>query len=162
MYAQLALLKSAYDYILTDFRPLCMYFTSMEMKQLNCKKFSLVTVEGSSGSSSELILTSKVPPKNWSINELKLEYPINIFEKKHKDCVHTLTCAFSGQYSRVPGLLAAAFAATFSGSPPSTHWRPAACMCHFRQSGQIAVMPGAMPAAAQLASRWCPSPFEQI
>jgi len=48
-----------------------MYLTSIEIKQLNCRKFSVVTVEGSSGSSSELILTSKVPPKNWSINELK-------------------------------------------------------------------------------------------
>lgn len=43
----------------------------MDIKQLSCKKFSSVIVAGSSGTSSAVILTWKVPPKNCSINELK-------------------------------------------------------------------------------------------
>jgi len=48
-----------------------MYLTSIEIKQLSCKKFSVEIVAGSSGASSEVILTWKVPPKNCSINELE-------------------------------------------------------------------------------------------
>lgn len=67
----------------TDFSPLCIYFTSAEMKQLSCKKFSFDLVTGSSGASVHFISTSKAPPKNCSMNELDenmlSENSINIF-----------------------------------------------------------------------------------
>lgn len=48
---------------LTDLIPLSMYLTSCEMKQLNCRKFSLLIVGGSSSVSVHFISMSNVPPK---------------------------------------------------------------------------------------------------
>lgn len=58
---------------LTDRSPLCMYLTSGEMKQVSCRKFSVVLVAGSSPASMHFISMSNRPPKYCSTNELKVE-----------------------------------------------------------------------------------------
>lgn len=58
-------------FTLTDLRPENMYLTSWEIKQLSCRKLSLLCVGGSSSASVHLSSTSKVPPKYWSINDLE-------------------------------------------------------------------------------------------
>lgn len=49
---------------LTDLMPLSIYFTSCEIKQLNCRKFSLIFFASSSGASLHFISISNEPPKN--------------------------------------------------------------------------------------------------
>ena len=50
--------------------PECMYFTSVDMKQLNCRKFSVPVVGGSSSDSVHLNSVSKLPPKYCLMNDL--------------------------------------------------------------------------------------------
>lgn len=49
--------------------PECIYLTSVEIKQLNCKNSSLPLVGGSSSDSIHFNSVSNVPPKYCSIND---------------------------------------------------------------------------------------------
>lgn len=68
----------------TDRIPLSIYFTSCEMKQLNCRKFSLLDVAISSSDSVHFISTWNEPPKYWSIKELKISQTRAMSTHTHK------------------------------------------------------------------------------
>lgn len=117
---------------LTDFIPLNMYFTSCEMKQLNCKKFSWVNVGFSSSLSEHFISISNAPPKNWSINELKFRskkrnyteyFYIYFFQAlnqlRRKYVIFTCNVAPIRPFATV-----STFAVTFSTIPTNIHLHP--------------------------------------
>jgi len=70
--------------IFTFFKPECIYLTSWDIKQLNCRNDSVVLVTSSASLSTHFHSTSNEPPKNWSIVDLKilqLLYLIMYFSK---------------------------------------------------------------------------------
>jgi hypothetical protein len=74
-------------YPLTDLSPDSMYLTSCEMKQLSCRKFSLLKLGGSSSASTHFNSQSNVPPKYWSTSDLQPQSEI-LFFCLHKDTHH--------------------------------------------------------------------------
>lgn len=64
---------------LTDLSPESMYLTSCEMKQLSCRKFSLLKLGGSSSASTHFNSQSNVPPKYWSTSDLQAQHKMLFF-----------------------------------------------------------------------------------